>query len=113
MADAIKRWTPIEDEEGLGFVGMFSADNGRYVLHSDHLAALKAATNLTMIEAYTEEEMLAVIALAVAEEREACIQIISEYQVPVGNSSAGEMACEWTMDALSFIRSAIRARGAA
>jgi len=47
MADAIKRWTPIEDEEGLGFVGMFSADNGRYVLHSDHLAALKAATNLT------------------------------------------------------------------
>jgi hypothetical protein len=92
MADAIKRWTPIEDEEGLGFVGMFSADNGRYVLHSDHLA---------------------VIALAVAEEREACIQIISEYQVPVGNSSAGEMACEWTMDALSFIRSAIRARGAA
>jgi hypothetical protein len=59
-------------------------------MHSDHQAALKNA---------------------VAKEREACLAIILDYQVPVGNSSAGEMACEWTMDALKFIRDEIRARG--
>ena len=65
---------------------------GNWVSYSDHEAALKAA---------------------VAAEREAIAQMISHYQVPVGNSSAGEMACEWTMDALSYIVATIRARGAA
>lgn len=37
------------------------------------------------------------------------IKIIEEYQIPVGNSPAGEMACEWTLDALADIRDAIRA----
>lgn len=37
------------------------------------------------------------------------IKIIEEYRIPVGNSAAGELACEWTRDALANIRSAIRA----
>ena len=51
------------------------------------------------------------IELAFAHEREACINIIETYRIPVGNSAAGEMACEWTYDALHEIRDEIRARG--
>lgn len=36
-----------------------------------------------------------------------CVEEIHNYQVPVGNSSAGEMACEWTLDALRDVRQAI------
>ena len=49
------------------------------------------------------------IAAAVAAERERCIGIIESHHIPVGNSAAGEMACEWTYDALKTIRDAIRA----
>lgn len=49
-------------------------------------------------------------ALVAAAEREDCIRTIELYQVPVGNSAAGEMAAEWTMDALREVRDAIRAR---
>ena len=49
-------------------------------------------------------------ALVRAAEREACISIIEGYRIPVGNSAAGEMACEWTYDALREIRAAIRTR---
>lgn len=38
--------------------------------------------------------------------------IVRTYQVPVGNSPAGEMACEWTMDALKEIDDAIAELGA-
>lgn len=48
------------------------------------------------------------IRAAVAQERERCAKIVGSYQVPVGNSPAGEMACEWTMDALREIAAAIR-----
>ena len=51
------------------------------------------------------------IAAAVEAEREAVLALIEAYKVPVGNSAAGEMACEWTMDALRDLRDAIRARG--
>jgi hypothetical protein len=44
-------------------------------------------------------------------EREACIKVIKAYQIPVGNSAAGELARDWTLDALKDIRAAIRARG--
>ncbi len=47
-------------------------------------------------------------AAAVAAERERCIDIIESYSIPVGNSAAGEMACEWTYDALETIRDTIR-----
>lgn len=45
---------------------------------------------------------------AQAAERERCARIVEAYRVPVGNSAAGEMAAEWTMDALREIRDAIR-----
>ena len=63
--------------------------------------AMEWRISLASIEAAT---------MAVAKEREACLAIILDYQVPVGNSAAGEMACDWTMDALKSIRDAIRAR---
>jgi hypothetical protein len=37
-----------------------------------------------------------------------CIDKIETHQIPVGNSAAGEMACEWTYDALKEIRNAIK-----
>jgi hypothetical protein len=37
------------------------------------------------------------------------IKIIEEYRFPVGNSAAGELACEWTRDALEEIRDELRA----
>ena len=43
-------------------------------------------------------------ALAIVQE---CINKIERYRIPVGNSSAGEMACEWTYDALKEIRDEI------
>jgi hypothetical protein len=50
-------------------------------------------------------------ALVAAHEREACIEIIEPYLIPVGNSRSGELACEWTYRALHEIRDDIRARG--
>lgn len=44
----------------------------------------------------------------IAQERERCAKIVGTYQVPVGNSPAGELACDWTMDALREIDAAIR-----
>lgn len=32
------------------------------------------------------------------------IKVIEEYRIPVGNSPAGELACDWTRNALADIR---------
>lgn len=37
------------------------------------------------------------------------IKVIEEYRIPVGNSAAGELACEWTLDALADIQDSILA----
>jgi hypothetical protein len=37
-----------------------------------------------------------------------CIDKIEIYRIPVGNSPAGEMACEWTYAALKDIRDEIK-----
>jgi hypothetical protein len=37
-----------------------------------------------------------------------CIEKIETYQIPVGNSRAGELACEWTYGALKEIRDDIK-----
>jgi hypothetical protein len=37
-----------------------------------------------------------------------CINKIETHQIPVGNSAAGEMACEWTYDALKQVRDEIK-----
>lgn len=39
---------------------------------------------------------------------EDCINKIETYRIPVGNSAAGEMACEWTYAALKEIRDEIK-----
>ena len=36
------------------------------------------------------------------------INILEKYEIPVGNSAAGEMACEMTYEALKDIREEIR-----
>ena len=50
-------------------------------------------------------------ALVAAHERKAFIEILETYRIPVGNSPAGELACEWTYRALHEIRDDIRERG--
>ena len=37
-----------------------------------------------------------------------CIDKIETYRIPVGNSAAGEMACEWTYSAMKEIRDEIK-----
>ena len=58
-----------------------------------------------------EDDLRAAILAYGKEQRERCVSVIEAHQVPVGNSSAGEMAAEWTMDALRDVRAAIRALG--
>jgi hypothetical protein len=59
----------------------------------------------------SENQLRHLITQAVEAEREACIKVIKAYQIPIGNSAAGEMARDWTVDALKYIRDEIRARG--
>ena len=47
---------------------------------------------------------------AIKAENEACAKLIESYPIPVGNSPAGEMACEWTYAALREVCESIRAR---
>ena len=44
------------------------------------------------------------------EERQACIDIVETYRIPVGNSPQGELAADWTYAALHEIRDEIKAR---
>jgi len=37
-----------------------------------------------------------------------CIDKIETHRIPVGNSAAGEMACEWTYSSLKEIRDEIK-----
>jgi hypothetical protein len=37
-----------------------------------------------------------------------CIDKIETYHIPVGNSRSGELACEWTYNALKEIRDEIK-----
>ena len=37
-----------------------------------------------------------------------CLDKIETHRIPVGNSAAGEMACEWTYDALKEVRDEIK-----
>ena len=39
---------------------------------------------------------------------QSCIDKIETYRIPVGNSASGELACEWTYDALRKIRDDIK-----
>ena len=83
-------------------------------------AGLKVGTNISGITLVgspaeiglahiTIDELTRFAHLVRAQALEEAINIIEEYRIPVGNSAAGEMACEWTYDALHRIRDAIRA----
>ena len=48
---------------------------------------------------------------AVLAERQACIDIVELYRIPVGNSPQGELAAGWTYAALHEIRDEIKQRG--
>jgi hypothetical protein len=37
-----------------------------------------------------------------------CLSKIEEHRIPVGNSAAGELACEWTYQALEAVRAEIK-----
>jgi hypothetical protein len=60
------------------------------------------------VEGWTASKVRAYAAQQVAAERERCARIVESYRVPVGNSPAGELAAQWTMDALREIRDQIR-----
>jgi len=57
---------------------------------------------------YNEDELrardLEVARLAL----EAAAYVLTDHQIPVGNSTAGELACQWTYDALKECRDTIR-----
>jgi hypothetical protein len=59
-------------------------------------------------KAYAQQQQVWSDAIARADRYEAalnkCVNIVETYRIPVGNSAAGEMACEWTYDALKQIR---------
>ena len=55
----------------------------------------------TEIESFDKEKFAELIV------RE-CIDKIETHRIPVGNSAAGEMACEWTYAALIEIRDEIK-----
>lgn len=44
--------------------------------------------------------------LVAAAEREACMKIVKEYQIPVDSSRAGELVCEWNVHTMSSARTA-------
>ena len=54
--------------------------------------------------AWNSKELEAFAKLIVQE----CIDKIETHRIPVGNSAAGEMACEWTYAALKEIRDEIK-----
>ena len=57
------------------------------------------------------EDLERFAALVEAQEREACLKIIDNYEIPVGNSRTSEISCGMTYGALKDIHDAIRARG--
>ncbi len=60
------------------------------------------------VPVYSADDMRAYGLACAMAERERCARLLRDYKVPVGNSAAGELACEWTMDALQELHAAIR-----
>lgn len=55
------------------------------------------------LDTYAQEAIIRLVTLSA----ERCIREIENYRIPCGNSAAGEMAAEWTYDALTQIRNDI------
>ena len=72
--------------------------------HCLYQAGLTAQGCWEDLDTYTQEGIEKFAELIVKE----CINKIETHQIPVGNSAAGEMACEWTYAALKEIRDEIK-----
>lgn len=59
-------------------------------------------------DGYSTTEVRAIQREAMRVAIEAAARVLTEHQIPVGNSRAGEMARDWTYDALKECRDAIR-----
>lgn len=68
----------------------------RTLMRGDENTEVKLMLTQTQLEKFAE--------LIVGE----CINKIETHQIPVGNSAAGEMACEWTYAALKEIGDEIK-----
>jgi hypothetical protein len=66
---------------------------------------LKAAREDSGDKWDTQEEFIERFARLIVKE---CIEKIETHRIPVGNSAAGEMACEWTYEALKQVRDEIK-----
>jgi hypothetical protein len=66
---------------------------------------LKAAREDSSDKWDTQEEFIERFARLIVKE---CIDKIETHRIPVGNSAAGEMACEWTYEALKQVRDEIK-----
>ena len=66
---------------------------------------LKAAREDSGDKWDTQEEFIERFARLIVKE---CIDKIEAHRIPIGNSAAGEMACEWTYAALKEIRDEIK-----
>jgi hypothetical protein len=64
---------------------------------------------LTHLEAFAKAYQAASPIDNVAEALEKAARIVEYHQIPVGNSAAGELACQWTYEALKEIAEKIRA----
>lgn len=71
---------------------------------SERISELAEETGMTQYVA-ANNKYLERFAQAVIKE---CIDCIETYRIPCGNSAAGELACEWTYDALKEIRDEIK-----
>ena len=58
---------------------------------------------------FTADQMHAYYDAAYRAGLEAAAYVLAVHQIPVGNSAAGELACQWTYDALKECRDEIRA----
>ena len=72
------------------------------LLATDTVEIVNPDTGITHHREFFDQEKFAELIV-----RE-CINKIETHEIPVGNSAAGEMACEWTYAALKEIRDEIR-----
>jgi hypothetical protein len=69
---------------------------------TDTIEVVNPDTGITHNREFFDKEKFALLIV------QECINKIETHKIPVGNSAAGEMACEWTYDALKQIRDEIK-----
>ena len=69
---------------------------------TDTIEIVNPDTGITHNREFFDKEKFALLIV------QECINKIETHKIPVGNSAAGEMACEWTYDALKQIRDEIK-----